>query len=107
MPQEHNEGWGDLEEIDGILGKFFPENMDVSTLDGDSRSMKERLLDAFKSIIQARVNTARLEERKRVSEEIEKLPIHLVGTHPLNALKSVDEAVLKYEVLNIINPKEE
>lgn len=47
--------------LEGWLQLWVPEGVDVSTLDGDSRSLKERLRDIFaQQIAQARVEEGRV-----------------------------------------------
>ncbi len=60
----------------------------------------EGMLDEMMPLI-ALSHQALLKEKR---EEVERLPIYLVGTHPLNPLKSVDEAVARHRVLALLTP---
>ena len=63
-PKEEREDW---EEIDAVLNKFFPPEIDVLTLDGDSRGMKERLKDAITSFL----SSQRAKERSEIVGMVE------------------------------------
>ncbi|MFA5145079.1 MAG: AAA family ATPase [Candidatus Omnitrophota bacterium] len=91
----------DRAELDTIKNKLYELQMRDKDIDYKYRSIKDRLLQAYKIDLESLDNTATPEDMNTVSQEIEKLKEKLdsYGTVNLVAIEEYDELKKRYDFL--------